>query len=123
MKTNICVYVAGPLTCGDVLANTRLAIIAGNNLRNDGYIPFIPHLTVFWDMVFPRSYEDWMSQDFEWLSRCDALYRLPGESGGADREVKLAKKLGIPVFTDYFKLSVWAGDFRRTTKRRPRGRK
>jgi hypothetical protein len=29
---------------------------------------------------------------------CDAILRLPGESAGADEEVKLAKELGKPVF-------------------------
>jgi hypothetical protein len=39
-----------------------------------------------------------MKQDFEWLKCCDAVLRLPGESTGADREVALAKELGIPVY-------------------------
>jgi hypothetical protein len=32
------------------------------------------------------------------LARCDALLRLPGESPGADREVKRARELWIPVY-------------------------
>jgi hypothetical protein len=39
-----------------------------------------------------------MELDNEWVLRCDALLRLPGESQGADAEVELAKKHGIPVF-------------------------
>jgi hypothetical protein len=30
--------------------------------------------------------------------RCDATFRLPGDSGGADEMVRLAESLGQPVF-------------------------
>jgi hypothetical protein len=32
------------------------------------------------------------------IERCDAVLRLPGESKGADNDVKLAKERGIPVY-------------------------
>jgi hypothetical protein len=32
------------------------------------------------------------------LTRCDAVLRLPGESKGADQDVKIAKELGLKVF-------------------------
>ena len=35
------------------------------------------------------------------LQHCDAVLRLPGESKGADNDVKIARERGIPV---YFKL-------------------
>ena len=44
-------------------------------------------------------YERWLEYDMEWLTACDALVRLPGESKGADREVARAKELGIEVYT------------------------
>jgi len=62
-----------------------------------GHHPFVPHL---FDLVDPRDelgYERWMALDLDWLSRCDALVRLPGASPGADREVAAAGRLGIPV--------------------------
>jgi len=34
----------------------------------------------------------------EWITVCDCVLRLEGESPGADAEVVLAKKKGIPVF-------------------------
>ena len=32
------------------------------------------------------------------IERCDAILRLPGESKGADNDVRLAKERGIPVY-------------------------
>jgi len=92
------VYVAGPYSQGDVAVNVRNAFEAANKLANLGFAPFVPHATHFWHMLFPRPYEFWLELDNEFLSCCDAIYRLPGQSNGSDKEVKLAVKLGIPVF-------------------------
>lgn len=92
------VYVAGPYTRGDVATNVRKAIEAASSLVDRGFAPFVPHLTHFWHILSPRPYEFWLDLDFEYLRCCDAVLRLPGESSGADREVELAKSLGIPVF-------------------------
>lgn len=70
----------------------------GDWVASFGHTVFIPHLTHFWDKQHPHSWEFWMEQDFEWLKTCDAVLRLPGESKGADMEVELAEKLGIPVY-------------------------
>jgi hypothetical protein len=32
------------------------------------------------------------------LQHCDAVLRLPGESNGADQDVKIARERGIPVY-------------------------
>ena len=34
------------------------------------------------------------------LSHCDAVLRLPGESTGADQDVQIATRLGLPVYYD-----------------------
>ena len=33
------------------------------------------------------------------LSHCDAVLRLPGESTGADQDVRIARERGLPVYT------------------------
>jgi hypothetical protein len=33
------------------------------------------------------------------LDRCDAVLRLPGDSRGADQDVAIARRRGIPVYT------------------------
>ncbi len=93
------VYIAGPYTRGDVAQNVRRAIAAADRIADHGFVPFLPHLNHFWHLVFPRHYEEWLVIDMEWLSFCDAVLRLSGESAGADKEVTLARKLNIPVFT------------------------
>lgn len=91
------VYVAGPLTSGDTLANIRSAIRAGVRLRDAGYVPVIPHLFSFVELIEPRSYEYWMAWDFALLGTCDTILRLPGESSGVEREVLRAGKQGQRV--------------------------
>ena len=98
------VYVAGPLTKGNVALNVRNAVEIATALLDAGYAPYVPHLTHFWHMLQPRDYEYWMELDIAWLLACDILLRLPGPSEGADREVKIARKNGIFVFFDVDKL-------------------
>lgn len=93
------IYVAGPYTKGDVALNVRKAIEAGDKLFKAGHHPFIPHLTHFWHLICPGPYEQWLAIDLEWLPLCQVVVRLPGDSSGADNEVEVAKKLGIPVYT------------------------
>jgi hypothetical protein len=101
------IYVAGPCSKGDVAINVRNALEAADELATLGFAPYVPHLTHFWHMLFPRPYEFWLELDNQYLPYCDALLRLPGESSGADKECELAHSLGIPVFdsvpeVDYF---------------------
>jgi hypothetical protein len=42
--------------------------------------------------------------------RCDALLRLPGDSPGADEEVKMASELGLPVLTGLDAALVWLAE-------------
>ena len=34
------------------------------------------------------------------LRSCDAVWRIPGASGGADKDVEVARGLGLIIFTD-----------------------
>ena len=93
------IYVSGPYT-GHEGQNVRRAIDAGEQLLAMGHAPYIPHLNLMWELAYPNhTYEDWLALDMAWVSVCDALVRLPGPSEGADREVALARKIGIPVWT------------------------
>lgn len=92
------VYIAGPYTKGDVGQNVKTAIDCADELCKLGYTPFIPHLAHFWHLISPKPVEFWCEYDLLWLDYCDALLRLPGESAGADKEVEVACKWGIPVY-------------------------
>ena len=107
MKTFV--YVAGPYTKPDPDTNIRIAVLAADELRRMGFIPFVPHLTHYWHLVTPDDYEAWLAYDFQWITRCDALLRLPGDSPGADREIGFATAHEIPVFYSTDELVEWAG--------------
>jgi len=92
------VYIAGPLTQGWAGANIRRALSVADQLASQGCAVFCPHLSFYWDMLHPHDYEFWLRQDFAWLEVVDAVVRVPGPSGGADREVARAQELGIPIF-------------------------
>ena len=92
------IYVAAPYTLGDPVRNTRDALHAAEMLLAMGHIPYVPHLSLFWHLAFPHSAEFWYAYDLRWLEVCDAIYRLPGKSTGADREVTHARELGLPVY-------------------------
>ena len=89
------VYVAGPMSVGDVEQNVRLGIDAASALLSSGFYPFVPHLSYYWESVSSFPYETWLGLDFGWLKKCDAIIRLPGMSEGADREMIEAKRLGL----------------------------
>lgn len=43
------------------------------------------------------------------IEHCDAILRLPGESKGADNDVRLAHERGIPVYYDIAEVPVYEG--------------
>ncbi len=91
------VYVASPYTNGDVAVNVRAQLEAADKIMSMKGCPIIPLYSHFQHMIFPRPYEEWMSNDYELLRVCDVLLRLPGLSPGADREVQWAGEMGIQV--------------------------
>ncbi len=92
------VYIAGPYTHPDPIANARTAVHAGMQLWEHGYTPLIPHLSLFARFVHPMNVPDLYTLDIELLRRCDGVLRIPGPSAGADLEVKFAENNSIPVF-------------------------
>jgi len=98
------VYIAGPYAKPDPCENTHRAMDWWDILADRGYAPFCPHWTHFQHTFSPRPRETWLEFDNEWIPVCDAVFRLHGESSGADAEVELASKLGIPVVFSYEEL-------------------
>jgi len=95
------VYVAGPISKPQPTAGANVfnATHAATKILLAGHAPFLPHLSVVWEMISgPIDYEAWLSYDFAWIDVCDALVRIPGESPGADREVEYARSKGVPVY-------------------------
>jgi len=105
MNMPISVYIAGPLTTGNRQAVLETAVAISSKLLDRGYIVFCPHtMTSALHKYKERSYSEWMRVCFYWLMRCDVVFRLQGESKGADSEVALAGLLGIPAVSDILEL-------------------
>ncbi len=92
------VYISSKYSEGDKDTNVQAQVTAGNLLIDRGFNPFVPLLTHYLDKDQPRPYNYWLGALIEWLKLCDCLLRLEGASPGADIEVMMAKRLGIPVF-------------------------
>jgi len=92
------IYIAAPYSKDDPVINTANAIKVADMLIEKGYIPFVPHLTLFWHLLYPHEIQYWYDYDMAWLQKCDGLLRLSGESIGADREVRYAKMLKISIY-------------------------
>jgi hypothetical protein len=92
------VYIASPYTLGDIAINVKTQIDVADILISKGFAPFVPLYSHFQHMVHPRPYNDWVKLDLEWINVCNCLLRLPGESKGADNEVKYAIEKDIPIF-------------------------
>jgi len=101
------IYVAGPYKLRDPVINIREAILAGEEIIKLGHIPFIPHLYHLWHTVQSHQPIFWYWLDLKWLPSCDAILRLQGKSREADKEVKEAHKLGIPVFYSLEELKLY----------------
>jgi hypothetical protein len=89
------VYVSGPYTTGDTAVNVARAIEAAEMLWKAGYAPIVPHLSFLWQMRYPHTWDEWITLDLAILDKCDCIYRVPGESKGADIEMAFAKENGI----------------------------
>jgi hypothetical protein len=102
------IYIAGPYTNGDTILNIRRAITVADRLVDMGHTPFIPHMTYAWHMVSPHTdINFWYEYDLKWLEKCDALFRIIGDSHGADQEVLKATLLGLPVFMNFNDIVRW----------------
>lgn len=113
MSKPLC-YLAGPISKPDPLINVRSAIMLYQRLINDDVVtPFCPHLSILVPLVAggaeTSDHEYWLKHDFEVIDHCAAVYRMDGESVGADQEVEYAAEvLGIPVFRELTGLYAWA---------------
>jgi hypothetical protein len=90
------VYVAGPIS-RDVFNGVWKGFEAGRQLFLDGLAPFVPHFDALFFLP-DGNWNAYLEYDLEYILTTEAVYRLRGESRGADLEVKHAMENGIPVF-------------------------
>jgi len=98
------IYVAGPYTSPDPVANTHAVCrVAMAIYETTDWCPVVPHLSLLWHTVVPRPERHWLDYDLHLLRACDAIVRLPGYSAGADGEMAEAERIGLTV-VDYHSL-------------------
>lgn len=90
------VYVAGPIS-SNVFEGVQRGVAVGRKLFLDGLAPFVPHFDAYWWLP-DGNWRSYLEYDLEYVSICDAVYRLAGESKGADLECRVATEHGIPIF-------------------------
>ncbi len=102
------IYVAGPYhasTYSGVEDNIREAERVSMELIARGWAVLTPHKNtahyeIYGNVADDWDHDFWMDMDFEILRRCDAIFMMKDwkKSKGTKMEIKLAKKLKIPVF-------------------------
>lgn len=116
------IYLAGPISKGDVQANVARADAAHYELLIWGFAVVNPMLTCWagWTAASDTGpspyahgafrqvpYTEWIRCGIAIACRCDAVLRLPGESVGATAECAAAEECGVPVFTSVADLIAW----------------
>lgn len=100
------IYVAGPMT-RNFIGGLIDALDVGAALIEMGHVVYLPQLFMLMDVrktqtseLLPGTlmYEQWMGYDFRVIDKCDAVFRVAGDSAGADREVLYATNQGKLVF-------------------------
>jgi hypothetical protein len=90
------VYVAGPIS-SDPFEGVHRGMAAGKRMFLDGLAPYVPHWDAF--LFLPEgNWNAYLEWDLEYVALMEAMWRLRGESVGADLECERARALGIPVF-------------------------
>lgn len=119
MSSRKVVYVAGPISRGDLVENITQAHAAGVALMKAGITPIVPHGSVFWGNTIVSgtfvpealpagtTVEDWYGMDEALVARSDAVLRLEGASTGADLEVAQALREGKPIFYSIEEVVAW----------------
>lgn len=120
------IYIAGPISNGDLATNIRNATSAFVELDRIGLFPLCPHWSCFSGEILSNPsvrnecfafattegcgipYGRWIAIGVAWAASADAVLRLPGASIGADRECEAAARAGKPVFDSIAALQSWA---------------
>ena len=104
MRTDILVYISGPMSKGDRIQNLADGLKAYRALVKAGYAPMCPHLSFLIADMIPQDHATWLGIDLPWVAISHAVLRLHGESVGADMEVAAARHVGVPVYTEMHEL-------------------
>lgn len=96
----VLVGIIGPLTDGTGkvdLAHYHRALDAAEELSALEASCYIPHLNCEWHYDYAHTEDFWISQSLSVLSRCDFIFKLPGESAGTRKEEAHLRSMGLPI--------------------------
>lgn len=116
------ILIAGPYRSGTgddpakMAANLRRLEEASYPIFKAGHVPMIGEWVALpiWHTAGGQEVGDALYDEIlhptagRLIERCDAILRLPGESKGADNDVKLAHERGIPVYYDFNEIPVYS---------------
>ncbi len=108
-----CVYVAGAYSAPNVLGvldNMRRGIDLSYYVLKAGFAPFCPWLDYHFSLVGDVTLDEYYRCSLAWLEASEAVLVVPQgtkKSKGLAKELKLARKLGIPVFRSLADLRKW----------------
>lgn len=101
------IYISGPVSKGNWNDNLWAFNNVFERLVDLGFAPINPG----WSMAYAGHHliphDVWLEIDLPQVARADAVFRITGESDGADRECELARELGIPIFVSTGDLLIW----------------
>lgn len=100
-------YLSGPISLGSRTENFSRACNTARGLMAHGFAVLNPTLSMCDPDAFSVPHRDWLENDLPWVSVANVVFRLPGDSVGADEETRFAETLGIPVFTRWHDLLAW----------------
>ena len=118
------ILIAGPYRSGTgdepqkMAANLRRLEEASYPIFQAGHVPMIGEWVALpiWHTAGGQSVGDALYDEIlhptagRLIERCDAILRLPGDSKGADNDVKLAHERGIPVYYDMSEIPMYGGN-------------
>lgn len=102
-------YVAGPLTGENIKQNIATASLVHEQLVDQfGHLAYTPHIQ---DTAWSKSsssaavtsdmYQRRFNVSIDFLKNwASAVYRVPGRSWGSNREERIARDLGLPIYDD-----------------------
>ena len=100
-------YLSGPITKGSRTENFSVACNTHTALLGKGFAVMNPMLSMMHPDAWTIPHATWLESDLPWVAVSDVVFRLPGESAGADEECQFAETKGIPVFTRWHELMAW----------------
>lgn len=99
------IYIAGKLndTAPKYIQNIYKMIKTAKKARNSGFAVYVPAIDILEGLVDGNfEYDDYFNNSIEWLKVSDGILLVENwlNSPGALKEISIAKKHNIPIFTD-----------------------